>query len=198
MVNWNFPTEVKFMGYNRYKYNGAFPDKVEQDIKNLVAKSKNVLHLFSGVSKIGQVRVDIERPEATHNMDVFEFIKTKEAQKQWEWCILDPPYNIYNPDQDLKDYGIRASVSASVPKRNALADFFRKYVKNVLWLDHCAPLPQGFIRKKIWFYFPGGYRTIRILSWLQRANKHITAFTETSNSTSLTSAEPKEFNSDYA
>jgi len=25
----------------------------------------------------------------------------------------------------------------------------------------------GFIREKVWFYFPGGYRTIRILSWLK-------------------------------
>jgi hypothetical protein len=156
------------MGYNRHRYNGAFPDQVEKDIIKLVSKSNNVLHLFSGVSKIGNVRIDIERPEATKNIDVFEFIKTEEAHKQWEWCILDPPYNIYNPEQKLKDYGIKFSVSASIPKRNALSDFFRKYCKNVLWLDLCAPLPYGFIRKKVWFYFPGGYIPIRVLSFLQR------------------------------
>lgn len=164
MANWKFPTEVKFMGYNRHKYNGAFPDKVEQDIENLVIRSKNILHLFSGTSKIGQVRIDIERPEATKNIDVFEFIKSEEAQKQWEWCILDPPYNIYNPEQDLKDYGIKASVSASVPKRNALADFFRKYVKNVLWLDHCAPLPQGFLYPVLLSWWLSHYKNIIVAS----------------------------------
>ena len=164
-ADWNFETEIGFMGYNRHKYKGAFPDKVEKAILKVIGS--HCLHLFSGTSKIGEVRIDLERPEATHNQNVFEFIKSPEAQKQWKWCLLDPPYNIYNPNQDLKDYAEVSSISCSVPKRNALADFFRRYCKNVLWLDYCAPLPTGFIRKKVWFFFPGGYRTIRILSWLQ-------------------------------
>lgn len=166
MVNWDFPIEKMFMGYNRHNYNGAFPENVETVIKNLVRSP--CLHLFSGTSKMGDVRVDIERKEATINMDVFEFIKTKEAQKQWKWCILDPPYLIYNPEQDLKDYGNKTAVSASIPKRNAFAKFFMSYCENVLWLDHCAPRPKGFIRGKVWFFFPGGYIHIRVLSWLKR------------------------------
>jgi len=164
-ADWDFETEVGFMGYNRHGYKGAFPDKVEEVIKKVIGSP--CLHLFSGISKIGEVRVDLERPEATHNQDVFGFIKSEEAKKQWEWCLLDPPYNIFNPERDLKGYADKTSVSASIPKRNILADFFRRYCKNVLWLDQCAPLPVGFIRKKVWFFFPGGYRTIRILSWLQ-------------------------------
>jgi hypothetical protein len=163
--NWNFEIEVGFMGYNRHKYRGAFPDRVEKVIKSLVKSP--CLHLFSGVSKIGDVKIDLIRPEATHNQDVFEFIKSDEAKRQWEWCILDPPYNIKNREVELKDYADKTPISASVPKRRALAEFFRKYCKNVLWLDQCAPLPKGFIRKKVWFFFPGGYRTIRVLSWLQ-------------------------------
>jgi len=185
MANWQFPTEVRFMGYNRHKYNGAFPEEVEKVIKNL---AKNpCLHLFSGTSKIGNVRVDLERPEATHNMDIFKFIDTEEAHKQWKWCILDPPYNIYNPESDLKDYANTASVSASIPKRNALAKFFVKYCENVLWLNHCAPRPYGFTRGKVWFFFPGGYRTIRVLSWLKR-EKPLTEFTETLPSATFANA----------
>ena len=167
-ADWNFEIEPRFMGFHRYGYPGAFSDEVEEVIKTLVAGSNNILHLFSGVSKIGNVRVDLERPEATIKMNVFEFIKTKEAQREWECCILDPPYNIYNPEIDLKGYGDTASVSASIPKRNALAKFFLAHCKNVLWFDQSAPLPFGFIRKKLWIFFPGGYRTLRVLSWLQR------------------------------
>jgi len=171
ITNWDFEIEVGFMGYNKHKYPGAFPDKVEEEIKKLVREP--CLHLFSGTSKIGSTRIDLARPEATKNIDVFEFIKTTEAKRNWEWCILDPPYDIKNAEMDLKPYADKSSVSASIPKRRALEDFFRKYVKNILWLDQCAPLPYGFIRKKVWFFFPGGYRTIRVLSWLQRENKQL-------------------------
>lgn len=165
-ANWNFKTEVKFMGYNKHGYPGAFPNKVEEVIVKVVKTP--CLHLFSGCSLIGDLRVDIERPEATHRMDVFKFLETKEAQKEWLWCLLDPPYNIHTPEKDLKEYGDYASVSCSVPKRQALARFFLKYSENVLWLNTCAPLPEGFKREKLWFFFPGGYRTLRVLSWLKR------------------------------
>ena len=138
-ADWSFETEVGFMGYNQYNYKGAFPDKVEETIKKIIGSP--CLHLFSGVSRIGEVRIDLKRLEATHNQDVFEFLKSEEAKKQWEWCLLDPPYNIYNPNSDLKEYADKSSVSASIPKRNALAGFFMRYCKNVLWLDQCAPLP---------------------------------------------------------
>lgn len=169
--NWNFEIEAKFMGYNRHKYPGAFPDEVEKVIKQLVREP--CLHLFSGTSKIGRVRIDLERPEATKNMDVLEFIKSKESKKEWKWCVLDPPYNIFNPEQDLKEYADKTSISASIPKRRALAKFFLEYCDNVLWLDHCSPLPFGFIRKKVWVFFPGGYRHLRILSWIQRKDKKL-------------------------
>ena len=165
-ANWTFEVEVGFMGYNRHEYPGAFPDKVEDEIKVVANKFTNILHLFSGTSKIGNTRIDLERPEATRNIDVFEWLQTDEAKKRWELVILDPPYAIINAETELKEYGDSNSVSASIPKRNALSDFFKQYCENVLWLDHCAPIPEGFIRKKVWFFFPGGYRNIRVLSWL--------------------------------
>ena len=50
--------------------------------------------------------------------------------------------------------------------RRALCKYFREHTRNILWLDMCAPLPAGFKRKELWFLFPGGYHTLRILSWL--------------------------------
>jgi hypothetical protein len=159
-ANWDFEIIPMFMGYNNHGYYGAFPSEVENIIKGLIREP--CIHLFSGTSKIGNVRIDLERPEATNNIDIFEFIKTPEAQKQWKWCLLDPPYEIVNAENELKEYGDKGSVSASIPKRNALAKFFLDYCENVLWLDQCAPLPFGFIRKKIYLFFPGGYRTLRV------------------------------------
>lgn len=37
-ANWHFTTEVKFMGYNKHGYKGAFPNNVEKDILNLVER----------------------------------------------------------------------------------------------------------------------------------------------------------------
>jgi len=37
----------------------------------------------------------------------------------------------------------------------------------------CAPLPKGFKRRKLWFLMPGGYHTVRVLSWLERKEKNV-------------------------
>jgi hypothetical protein len=121
----------------------------------------------SGGSIIGDERIDIERPQATKRQDVLEFIKTDE--RKWDFIILDPPYEIKRKSK-LEEYGRTSSVAADVILHRALADYFINHTENILWLDMCAPLPKGFQRKKIWFLFPGGYHTIRILSWLIKEN----------------------------
>ncbi|GAI37629.1 unnamed protein product, partial [marine sediment metagenome] len=129
----------------------------------IIGNDAKVLHLFSGTSLIGHTRIDVERPEATNRQDVLSFIK--KDSKHWNYIILDPPHAIREKDK-LQEYGKTSSVSADVPLRKALAEYLPKHAKNVLWLDMCAPLPAGLRRKKLWFLFPGGYHTIRILSWL--------------------------------
>jgi len=162
-----FEYTVAPLGFQRYGYAGAFTPQVEKIILSLIQPP--TLHLFSGKSKIGDERVDIMCKEATINDDVFNFIKHDE--RLWLWCILDPPYNIASAKKKLKQYKIYTPVSSSVPKRRALAKYFREHVQNVLWLDLCAPLPHGFKRVKLWFLFPGGYRHIRVLSWLKNRRK---------------------------
>jgi hypothetical protein len=159
-----FEHEVKFLGFQRKNYPGSFSIEVEKIIKSIIKSP--CLHLFSGKSKLGDERIDFSSKEATKNMDVFEFIK--QDNKNWKWCILDPPYNIDKPQQKLKGYSNITPVSASIPKRNALSEYFLKHVENILWLDLCAPLPEGFQRIKLWFLLPGSYRHVRVLSWLKR------------------------------
>jgi len=164
-MNKFFNIEVCGLGNNITGYPGAFTPIVNDIIKQTIFGKS--LHLFSGVSKIGTERIDIERPEATKRQDVLEFIK--QDQRQWDFVILDPPYEIKRKSK-LEEYGRTSSVAADVILRRKLVEYFKGHTVNILWLDMCAPLPAGFKRKKLWFLFPGGYHTIRILSWLEKDN----------------------------
>jgi len=149
------------------EYPGAFPPNVDIVIRRLVSGS--VLHLFSGSSSIGEERIDIEHPNATQNMDVRDFIT--EDIRDWDWVILDPPYEISSAKSKLKDYGIITSLSTNVPLRRVVKRYFQLHAENILWLDICAPIIKGFYRKKLWLYLPGGFHTVRVLSWLKREMK---------------------------
>ncbi len=169
----DFGHDVLGMGTNCSGYPGAFTPAVSHLINKVLADAREqqadlrVLHLFSGISQIGEVRVDLERIEATHRQDVFEFISQDKVQ--WDFVLLDPPYTIQSGHKKLEEYAKTSAVASDVPLRNKLAEWFRGHAQNVIWLDMCAPLPAGFRRKHVWFLFPGGYHTVRVLSWLTRA-----------------------------
>ncbi len=146
------------------EYPGAFPPNVDIVIRQLI-KGK-VLHLFSGSSLIGDERIDIEHSNATKNMNVKEFISFDD--RQWDWIVLDPPYQITRTDVKLNGYGIKGAVSSDVIFRRNLKQYFQRHTENVLWLDICAPMVKGFYRKKLWLVLTGGFHTVRVLSWLQK------------------------------
>ena len=158
----DFDIEISGLGMNITGYPGAFTPTVDRIINQTIYGK--ILHLFSGVSKIGDVRIDIERPEATNREDILAFIE--KDTRHWDFVILDPPYEIKRKSK-LEVYGRTLSVAADVFLRNKLSDYFLNHTNNILWLDMCAPLPKGFKRKKLWFLFPGGYHTLRVLSWLE-------------------------------
>lgn len=164
-MNKDFDIEILGMGNNITGYPGAFTPVVNKIILDIIPHGAKVLHLFSGVSKIGHERIDIERPEATQRRDVTEFIETD--NRKWNFVILDPPYEIKRKSK-LEEYGRVSSVAADVILRRKLVEYFNRCAENILWLDMCAPLPKNFKRMKLWFLFPGGYHTIRILSWLSK------------------------------
>ncbi len=148
-------------------YPGAFPANVETIIKRLI--ESRVLHLFSGSSLIGDERIDIEHPNATKNINVKEFIATD--TRDWDWVVLDPPYQITRTDVKLNGYGLKGSVSADVIFRRKLKRYFQEHASNIIWLDICAPIIKGFYRKKLWLVLTGGFHTVRVLSWLKREMK---------------------------
>ena len=159
--------EVLPMGINNKGYPGAFTLQVESVIKSVLYGK--VLHLYSGTSLIGNIRVDIEHPNATINCRVEDFLQTDNSQ--WDFVLLDPPYAITRANLKLKEYGEHANLSGNVKWRRIMKWYCAKHSGNVLWLDYCAPNLPGFKRQKLWLFLPGGYHTVRVLSWLKREMK---------------------------
>jgi hypothetical protein len=149
------------------KYPGAFPIEVDRIIRQIANGS--ILHLYSGTSLIGDVRIDIKHPNATLNCDVEDFVKGD--NRDWDFVILDPPYQITRTDAKLNSYGIKGSISANVDRRRLIKNYLQKHTDNILWLDQCAPMIKGFYRKKLWLVLPGAFKTVRVLSWLKREMK---------------------------
>jgi len=162
-----FEFEVLGMGFNNSSYPGAFTKTVQGIIESHIAGM--VLHLFSGSSLIGNERVDIEHNNATLNCDVKDFIKTD--KRHWDWVVLDPPYNITRVGTKLKGYGLSGCIASDVTFRRALKAYFQENIDNILWLDICAPMVSGFNREKLWLLLPGGFHTVRVLSWLKKETK---------------------------
>ena len=163
--------EVKpeFMGIQTTGYVGAFPPAVERRVGQIAEHP--LLHLFSGRSRLGDVRVDLERPEATINCDVLEFVRNHNAD--YKFVIADPPYELYNADEKLRQYASKVAVSASIPLRTAIEEYLRLHVDNVLWFDYCIPPFRGFGRYKVWLYAPHGWAKIRALTWLKRKGERL-------------------------
>lgn len=161
--------EVLGMGFNDTGYPGAFTSVVDEIIRSLVTRNGTALHLFSGQSTIGDERIDIEHPNATIKVNVKEFILSD--TRDWDWVILDPPYPIHRTSSKLQGYGLRGSVSSDVKFRRSLKLYLQAHVNNVLWLDYCAPMIKGFQRRKLWLLLPGGFHSVRVLSWLCRNMK---------------------------
>lgn len=162
-MNKNFEIEITGLGGNYTGYPGAFTTGVKKIIEDTIYG--RVLNLFSGVSRIGEERVDFLRPEATINCDVFDYIQKN--RRYWDFVIADPPYAIKSAPDKLAIYGSIKSFTGNIPYQRKMVDFLRKYAHNVLWLDQSAPLPAGFRRVKVWVLLPGGWHFVRVLSHLK-------------------------------
>lgn len=157
----DFEIKISALGGQNTGYPGAFTPIVKKIIEKIIYGK--VLHLFSGQSTIGEERIDIQHVNATKRMDVKEFLKSD--NRLWDWILLDPPYNIQNKSK-TKEYYIQRPLAADIELRNLIRNYAYLHTKNVLWLDYAAPMIKGFKRKKLYFLFPGGFRNIRVLSWL--------------------------------
>ena len=164
--------EVKpeFMGIQSGKYPGAFPPKVEERIRKIVASP--CLHLFSGSSRIGDERIDLTNHNATIRMDVFDFVK--HDNRDWNFVLLDPPYSMSERNTEALGYAKHDTFPWSYKKRRDEFELFiQNHAENVLWFDIVSPRPPGFDKYKTWLYIKGGYSTVRVLTWLKRKGERL-------------------------
>lgn len=131
---------------NCAEYPGAFMKKEVEIIEK--SAGGRILHLFSGASKIGHVRVDLFNENATHRMDVFEYLT--ENTEKFDTVILDPPYNErfavkYQKLGKQSSIGKQFVIFADTKKTTALFDAILKLT------------PQTIIMKSWQFYILKGY-----------------------------------------
>ena len=164
--------EVKpeFMGFHNGDYPGAFPPKVAERIRMIAASP--CLHFFSGSSKIGDERIDLTHPNATRNMDVFDFCQSD--NRDWEFLVLDPPYALSDRNVERMGYAKHDTwLWSSKTRRDILEDYIFAHIRQILWFDTVSPCPRGFYRERTWLYIKGGYTSIRALTWLKRKGERL-------------------------
>jgi len=161
------PARLLFTRVNQTGYQGGFPETVERKIEKLASKEDKVLHLFSGSSKVGDIRVDIN-PESNANcvMDVRDFFETEEARQKWDLVIADPDYN---KNQAKKLDRPESLVSTQIWSNQGgitekFQDFFDSYAKKVLWFDYRVPKIDNFELERAWIFHRWYLGKIRALT----------------------------------
>jgi DNA modification methylase len=135
-------------------------------------KNPSILHLFSGNSKIGDIRVDIwEGENVTHNIKVLDYLKEL-SDESFDVIIADPPYN---SKFDSK-YGSDFYVGGDTKKTSKLKAEILRTVKpgGIIifkhWFDF-SPNSIAFEEIGVHFTSYGGYMRITITSaWRKHQN----------------------------
>lgn len=131
-----------------------------------------VLNLFSGKSNIGDIRIDYSCKEATHNLDVFEYLK--KSNNHFKTVIIDAPYNQKFADkyQELGKTPKQFIIFADVKGTNTLFKFIKENIKPIRiiiksWNYYC---PKEYSVKESYLCYAGGYRKSTILLILEKNN----------------------------
>lgn len=150
-------------------YPGSFSNFETKTIKEYI--EGNVLHLFSGSSLIGNVRVDFSHENATHHEDAFEFlIKNKE---HFDTAIIDAPYNQKFAQEYAKISGVDSSkqfiIFADSKKTTELFKLInQKGIKRIIIKSWNYYVPKNYVIKKCFICYAGGYRKPTFLMILDR------------------------------
>ncbi len=157
-----------YLSGKKTEFKSAWPLALDRKIRAIAQPP--ILHLFSGASSLGDERVDLTHPNSTIKQNVFDFIKTDE--RDWNFVILDPPWQI-GKSKSL-DYADSTAISASVPKRQALSRYLMRHADNVLWVDIVCPYIHSFERHAVILCTPiSGWSVVRVLTWLQRKGERL-------------------------
>ncbi len=145
----NQPLIIHTVGNGSPKYPGDFTPK-EIKIMSYFTKGKNSLHLFSGRSSIGNVRIDYSCDEATTKADVFNWLKAH-SNDHYDVVILDPPYN--------NKFGKKYRELGKTPEQFIVFEHSRKTSELFTYISKY--IQPKIIIIKSWNYFvPRGYEDI--------------------------------------
>lgn len=75
----------------KFKKAWAWPQKVEDYFKEMI-KGKRSCHVFCGSSELGDVRVDIVGPNATHKEDILQGLSFED--ESFDIVFGDPPWEM--------------------------------------------------------------------------------------------------------
>ena len=127
----------------------------------------NCLHLFSGKSDIGDIRVDYKHGNV--KSDVFLFLGYN--QTHFDTILIDAPYNhkFASKYQELGTTPKQFIIFADAKKTTELFDIIDKSDPEVIilksWNYYCLP---RYEIKESYLCYPGGYRKSTILLIMKR------------------------------
>ena len=158
--------EIINVGNGNNKYPGNFTNKENKIIIENCSLKGKTLHLFSGKSIIGDVRVDFEYGNCT--MDVFNYLNNINSVKEcnFKTVIIDAPYNqkFGNKYQELgntpKQFIIFANTSQTTILWNKIREINPEIIILKSWNYYIL---QGYFLKKGYLCYPGGFRKSTLL-----------------------------------
>ena len=154
-------------------YKGSFHPNVDKVIKEIIG-DKFCVHLFSGSSKIGNVRVDIDNPNATHNQNVYDFVQEYKLNETNTILLLDPDYHLKRNYLKLKPHGIKESLSGNVLAHKLFYQFLdNNPFSEILLLDLCSPEFKNYKEVDFWRVKYQGWVHNRTLTWYSRTNQSL-------------------------
>jgi len=158
--------EIIPVGNGSNKYPGNFTKKENKIIIENCSLKGNVLHLFSGKSKIGNVRVDFEFGNCT--IDVFNYLNNINSVKDcnFKTVIIDAPYNqkFANKYKKLGNTSKQFIIFANTLQTTILWNKIREINPDIIILKSWNYyIPKGYNLKKGYLCYPGGYRKSTIL-----------------------------------
>lgn len=159
--------------YMIHGYKGSFHPNVEKVIRNVIG-NKYCVHLFSGSSQIGNIRVDIDNPNATNNQNVYDFIQEYQLRETNSILLLDPDYHLKRNDLKLKPHGIKESLAGNVLAHKLFYSFLdRNHFDEILLLDLCSPSFSNYKEKHFWRVKYQGWVHNRTLTLYSRINQSL-------------------------
>ena len=154
------------VGNGSAEYPGNFTKKEIRIIKNKI--EGKTLHLFSGKSDIGEVRIDYKY--GNFRVDVIYYLKCV-SKNAFQTIIIDAPYNQKFADiyQKLGNTPDQFIIFADTKKTTELFELVDYLCPDLIilksWNYYCLP---RYEIKESYLCYPGGYRKSTILLIMKR------------------------------